>query len=150
MSAAGDALPVGNGTRRRGLALMLVVFVLGLVCGAALSVIVIRSVMPDRPWIGSRAVGLGPGGPGFERMAERLGLTDEQRRLVHAELENTRREVHRLVRESGDRIRAVLDEDQARRFEEMRRHAGPRRRRPGPGPLRDEPPPGPGGAPPPP
>jgi hypothetical protein len=102
---------------RKGLALTLVVFALGLVCGAALAVIVIRSVLPPGPRA-RRA----PPDVRFERMAE-------QRAQVRAELDGTREQMDRLLRDSAERIRAVLDEDQQRRFDEMRRREGPRRRR---------------------
>ena len=149
MSTASEPLAPVNGAHRRGLVLMLVVFVLGLVCGAALSVIAIRSVLPARPSSFPRHAGpLGAGDPGFEGMAEHLGLSEEQRRQVRQELDSTRLEVHRLLDESGERIRALLDEDQRRRFDEMRRrhHVAPRLRGPGPPPAEPEeegPPPAP-------
>jgi len=119
---------LGAGSPRRGLALMLVVFVLGIVCGAALAVIVIRSVIPPRP--GPRFAGGPPRAEQrFERMAERLDLNDGQRVQVRAELDATRQSMDRLLRESAERIRAVLDEDQRRRFDEMRPREGSRRRR---------------------
>ncbi len=39
----------GNGSRRRGLLLVGVVFILGLVCGSALTVIGVRTVLPVFP-----------------------------------------------------------------------------------------------------
>jgi Spy/CpxP family protein refolding chaperone len=65
----------------------------------------------------------------FERMAEQLDLDQTQRAQVRAELDGTREQMDRLLRDSAERIRAVLDEDQQRRFDEMRRREGPRRRR---------------------
>ena len=119
---------------RKGLALALVVFALGIVCGAALAVIVIRSVVP----LGPRAR-RAPPDVRFERMAEQLDLDEAQRAQVRAELDGTREQMDRLLHDSAERIRAVLDEDQRRRFDEMRRRDGPRRRgfepregRPGP------------------
>jgi len=123
-----------NGSRRRGLTLMLVVFVLGLVCGSALSVIVIRSVLPASPMLPRHAGAFGAGDPGFEHMAEQLGLNEEQRRRMREELDGTRLEVHRLLEESGERIRSLLDEEQRRKFDEMRQHRGMRRRQPPRGP----------------
>jgi Spy/CpxP family protein refolding chaperone len=142
MSGPDAAIPAENGSRRRGLVLVLVVFVLGLVCGAALTIIGIRSVGP-------RPFATPPDGPprgemrrGFERMSVELGLTEDQQREIRAIFERSREEIHEITRESGDAIRELLTEEQRAKFDEMRRHRRPMGGRRGPGHRgREEPPP---------
>lgn len=125
-------VPVENGSRRRGLVLVLVVFILGLVCGAALTIIGIRSVGPRRS----------PGHPdgrsadmrrGFDRMDELLGLDEDQRIAVREIFERSRGEIRQITRESGEEIREILTEEQREKFDRMRdrRGAPGRHRRPG-------------------
>jgi Spy/CpxP family protein refolding chaperone len=120
-----------NGSRRRGLLLVGVVFLLGLVCGSALTVIGVRTVLPGFP----------PGRPGgepppmargMEGLVMRLDLDAEQRTQIREIFERNRGEIHRILRESGAEIRAILTEEQREKFDEMRRHRRPMRRRRGP------------------
>jgi hypothetical protein len=142
-------VPVENGSRRRGLVLVLVVFILGLVCGAALTIIGIRSVGPRRL----------PGHPdarpaemrrGFDRMNEELGLDQDQRIAVREIFERSRGEIRKITRESGEEIREILTEEQRTKFDRMRdrrgapgRHRQPGRDGRGERPLREGPPPPP-------
>ncbi|HXV77045.1 MAG TPA: hypothetical protein VD788_12080 [Candidatus Polarisedimenticolaceae bacterium] len=136
MSDPVDSLAVDDRARRRGVTLMLVVFVLGLVCGAALSIITVRSVLPrpvarpafdDRPGDGRPVAG--PGAR-FERMAERLDLDEEQRVRVREILRRSRQEIRDVFETSRQEIIEVLDEEQREEFERMRT-SEQRRRRPG-------------------
>ena len=132
MSGQDASMPADNGSRRRGLVLVLVVFILGLVCGAALTIIGMRSVAPRRF----------PGHPegrpaemrrGFERMTDELGLDRDQRRAIREIFEGSRGESQEITRESGEQIREILTEDQREKFDRLRERRGPpmRRRRPG-------------------
>ena len=134
MSRQDESMPVENGSRRRGMVLVLVVFILGLVCGAALTIIGIRSVGPRRP----------PGGPdgrpaemrrGFERMAELLDLSDDQRRAIREIFQRSREEMRQITKDSGEEIRELLTEEQREKFDQMRERRGAteHRRRPGRG-----------------
>lgn len=125
-------VPVENGSRRRGLVLVLVVFILGLVCGAALTIIGVRSVGPRRF----------PGHPdgrpaemrgGFDRMNEELGLNEDQRIAVREIFERSRGEIRQITRESGEEVREILTEEQREKFDRMRdrRGAPGRHRQPG-------------------
>ena len=149
MSRQDDTMPVENGSRRRGMVLVLVVFILGLVCGAALTIIGMRSVGPPRS----------PGHPdgrpaemrrGFERMADELDLSEEQRRAIREIFKRSRHEIQQVTKESGEEIRQLLTEEQREEFDRMRERRGApgHRRRPGRGDR--EKPPAPGDPPPPP
>jgi Spy/CpxP family protein refolding chaperone len=120
----------GNGSRRRGLLLVGVVFLLGLVCGSALTVIGVRTVLPrfpDRPGGGPP-----PMARGMERLVMQLDLDAEQRAEIREIFERNRGEIHRILRESGAEIRAVLTEEQREKFDELRRQRRPMRRPRGP------------------
>jgi uncharacterized membrane protein len=134
MSRQDDTMPAENGSRRRGMVLVLVVFILGLVCGAALTIIGMRSVGPRRS----------PGGPdgrraemgrGFERMANELDLSDDQRRAIREIFQRSREEMHQITKDSGEDIRELLTEEQREKFDQMRERRGAteHRRRPGRG-----------------
>jgi len=134
MSRQDASTPAENGSRRRGLVLVLVVFILGLVCGAALTIIGVRSVAP-RPFQGHPDGRRGEMRRGFEHMAEELGLDEDQRRAIREIFERSRREMQEVTRESGEEIREILTEEQREQFDRMRERRGPpnRRRRPGRG-----------------
>lgn len=112
-----------NGSRRRGLLLVGVVFLLGLVCGSALTVIGVRTVVPrfpDRPGAGRPHIARG-----MEGLVMRLDLDAEQRTQIREIFERNRGEIHRILEESGAEIRAILTEEQREKFDEMRRQRRP-------------------------
>ena len=134
MNRPDATVPVENGSRRRGLVLVLVVFILGLVCGAALTIIGIRSVVPRR------TAGHPDGRPaemrrGFDRMVEELDLNEDQRLAIREIFDRSRNDIRQITRESGEEIREILTEDQREKYDRMReRRGGPgHRRRPGRG-----------------
>lgn len=119
--------------------------------------------------LGARAAAARPPGPMMMGWMEReLDLTPEQRREIRAILADSmhrgaemRRElrprVEELMRDTSERIAAVLTEEQRRRYEELQRHQRPRFERgflgppgEGRGPFRRRPGPPPGAPPPPP
>lgn len=149
MTRQDATMPVENGSRRRGMILVLVVFILGLVCGAALTIIGIRSVGPRR------LAGQPDGRPvemrrGFEHMADELGLDEDQRVAIREIFDRSRIEMRKVTRESSQEIREILTEEQRQKFDRLReRRGGPgRHRRPGRDGRRE--PPLPGDPPPPP
>ena len=127
-----------NGSRRQGLLLIGVVFLLGLVCGSALTVIGVRTVLPQR----LHRIGGPPPTDGAERILRRLDLEPGQRRQVAEILERRGEEIHQIFQESGNEIREILTEEQQGKFDEMRRRheRGPMRRR-HPGARPEHPPP---------
>jgi len=130
MTRTGDSVPVENGSRRKGVLLILVVFILGLICGSALTVIGARSVM-RRPFLVPE--GPRPGTRGVERLAEELNLGDDQRRQVREVMARSQEEIRRVFEESRGEIREILTQEQREKFDEMRRERGPRMRRSRPG-----------------
>ena len=118
-----------NGSRRRGLLLVAVVFLLGLVCGSALTVIGVRSAMPGFPE--RRGDRHPPMARGMERLVMQLNLDAQQRAQMHEIFDRSRGEVHRVLEKSGAEIRAILTEEQREVFDEMRRQRRPARRRRG-------------------
>jgi hypothetical protein len=146
MTRTGESVPVENGSKRKGILLILVVFILGLICGSALTVIGARSVtrrplpVPDGPR---------PGNRGIERLVEELDLDDDQRRKVREVMTRSQEQIRRVFDESRAEIRELLTEEQRDRFDEMRRERGPRKHRRGPdrgfgrGPRPEGPPPPP-------
>ena len=139
-------------TRRTAAALLVVVFVLGAVCGASLFYLGQRSVKmrpPEHP----------PGAPGpdhpLARLTRQLDLDDEQRAAIHEILEEQRMQLRIFLDDSREKIREVLRPDQQARFDEMRpadpAHPGgpPPGHRPPP-PRGHRPPPRRGSPPPPP
>jgi uncharacterized membrane protein len=102
-------------SRRRGLLLLGVVFLLGAVSGASLAVIGVRAGLPLPP----------VAEPGVRRLATRLQLDAEQRREVREILLRQRARMREIVEESRDEIRGLLDEEQQRIFDRLR---GPDRR----------------------
>jgi hypothetical protein len=154
--------PEQNGerrSRRHGLLLLAVVFLLGLVCGAAVFATVDRIIdirQPPRP----------PEGPDrhLGRLARELDLDEDQKQRMREILGESRLRMHAVMRETREELRQVLRPDQLEKFDELqrRRPFGPRGRRglrerggrrdgpppPGP-PVPDDAPPQPGPPPPP-
>ncbi len=116
--------------RTKGLLLVGAVFLLGLVCGSAATVIGVRTVAPFRPGAvpphERRGPGPGPGG-GPDRLLMQLDLDPEQRDRIEQVLERRRDEVHRIFEDSRREVRELLTEEQRVEFDRM----GPRRQRRG-------------------
>lgn len=138
-----------NPARTKGLALIAVVFLIGMICGASLFYLGQRSV---RGIPGDRAQndGVGEPRPGVprlgpsERMYGHLDLDAEQRDAVASVLRESRARMHRLLEESRAEIRNLLTEEQQEKFDRLRPPRRGRRRPPwGKGPP--SPPPGEGG-----
>lgn len=144
--------------RRTGALLLVAVFLLGLVCGAALLFLGQRSVgelrrpgaRPDRPGIEHRS----------GHLLRELDLDEGQREKVLEIMREDRQKIHAILEETRLEIRALLGPEQQEIFDRMRpegpgfgrgrmggrrgfRHAPPEA--PGPGP--EPPPPPPPGAP---
>jgi hypothetical protein len=133
--------PLATPERSRGLLLLGVVFVLGLVCGGTLFYLGQRSLFPSRfGWAG-------PGGPhsggGLDRLTRELSLDAEQRKKIETILDGRRGRMQQFLDEGRSEIRAVLRPDQQAIFDKMPRDHGGRHG------WRSEPPPGPPGIPPP-
>ena len=123
-------------SRTGGILILVSIFVMGLVCGASLFYLGQRSVEPPPVW------GPGhPGGPGRQmRLADELGLDDDQRRQVEAIVQRSRSEVHGILESSRAEIREVLTPEQQKEFERMR-STGRRGYGRGKAPLHEPPPP---------
>ena len=105
------------------------VFVLGLVSGAAITMyahfrFLTRPDLPDR--IGAIAL---------RHLTRELDLTEEQRKVVREAMMESRRELRELQREMGpkmdatfaktrERIRAVLDDEQQKKLDELASRRG--------------------------
>jgi Spy/CpxP family protein refolding chaperone len=134
-----DALP---GRPSKGIFAVALVFALGVVFGAALSVVLLRLHGGFQLPIGPR------GGPHFGRgpigrMVRELDLDADQRRRIVAIIERSHGSIQQTLDETHREIRAILRPDQQQRFDRMR---PPRMPMPHGGP----PPPGDDGPPPPP
>ena len=112
-------------TRLRGILLLCVVFVLGLVCGGALLHIGQHTIDFRSRWPKHHE---GRDHP-FRHMARELELDEEQAEQVHEILQRSRTGVHSLLDEAHAEIRALLRPDQIERLEGL--HSG----RPGMGHL---------------
>ena len=126
--------------------LLVAVFVLGAVCGAALFYLGQRSVQPAHRLAG------GPPDHPMARMTRELDLDPEQRAAIREILDEQRAQLGAFLEGSREKIREVLRPEQQELFDTMRpadpaRPAGPPpgRRPPPPGhrpPPRGEHPPG--------
>ena len=140
--------PADSPDRSRGALLAAVIFLLGLLSGAAGFYLGQRSFFPPRFGWG------GPGGPhpggGLERLTRELKLDADQRRKIEAILEGRRGRMQQFLEEGRAEIRAVLTPEQQAIFDKMPHdHGGRHGWRPDS--LPDGPPPGeppPGGSPP--
>ena len=130
--------------RSRGVLLVAVIFLLGLLSGAAGFYVGQRSIFPPRfGWGGARA------GGGLDHLTRELKLDAEQRRKIEAILDGRRARMQQFLEEGRSEIRAVLTPDQQAIFDKMPHdHGGRHGWRPEPPP--GEPPPGPPPGPPPP
>jgi len=142
-----DAAPPTRSSK--GILAVALVFALGVVFGAALSVALLRLqggfTGPD-----GRRGGPPPGG-GIRRMARDLDLDAEQRQKIQAIIERTHGTMRQMLDGTQREIRALLRPDQQEKFDRMRPpepgflHRGPPSSPPG-----EAPPPGRHAAPPPP
>ena len=142
--------PAASPTRTRGLLLLGVVFVLGMVCGATLFYLGQRSMLPPRAF--------GPDGPhsgaGLDRLTRDLNLDPEQRKKIEAILEGRRARMQQFLEQGRSEIRDILRPDQQKTFDALPHDHGGRhgwRAGPPPEPPPDGtpgPPPGPPPAPP--
>jgi len=105
--------------RRSGPLGVLLVFVLGMVCGAALLFAAVRLARPSVP--PGPGPGFGPGaGPPLRRLVRELDLDAAQRDQVRAIIERSRGDVHQVLERSREEIRAILRPEQRERFDRMR------------------------------
>lgn len=121
--------------RARGILAVGVVFALGAVFGAALSLALVRLGSDEPPFPGPR-----PGGEGrmpIARMARELDLDEGQREKVGEILERSHAKVREILEQSRRDIRGVLRPDQQERLDQIRPPWSPRFPRRG----RPEPPP---------
>jgi hypothetical protein len=115
-------------TRLRGVLLLGVVFVLGLVCGAALfytgqrsmGVWTLRTSPPPMRY-----------GRMFHHIARQLDMDEEQMEKMREVLDRSHTEVRSVLDEAHAELRSMLRPDQLERFDEL--HAG--RHGHGPGPF---------------
>jgi len=63
-----------------------------------------------------------PRGPNLERMTQTLGLSDEQRTEMESVLQTQAEKRQALREETRTLIRAILDEEQSAKMDEMRQH----------------------------
>jgi Spy/CpxP family protein refolding chaperone len=108
--------------RAGGLLAVSVVFMLGMVCGAASFFVGVR-LLQRAPELGWR-VGARDGRLAMARMSRELGLDAKQRDQVRAVIARRRTEVREILESGRDEIRDLLRPDQRERFDRM----GPARR----------------------
>ena len=105
----------------------LVVFALGTVFGAALTVILLH--LPSGtplPFHGHEGAMRGPHGQGpeteavIDHMERELGLDDAQRAKVREILDDAHGRIHQTLEETHRKIRELLTPDQQKRFDAMR------------------------------
>lgn len=122
----------GNGSRRKGLLLLGVVFILGLACGSALTFIGVRTVLPVLPDRPVRPGG-GPHHMGAMEQFRDLDLDPDQEAQIREIIDRSRGEVRGVLEKSRADIRAILTDEQREKFDEMRHRRPMRGRRRGPG-----------------
>lgn len=102
--------------KRRGILLLLSVFLLGMICGAALLVVGKQCVSVDP------CDGLSGCGPNLDWFAGEFGLDAQQKTQVQVILETHREEMITSFERIREEIQAVLDEEQQKKFDEMKPH----------------------------
>jgi hypothetical protein len=110
---------IGMGpARSKGIMLLAAIFILGMVCGAALFYMGQRSIglpgAPPRPQEGPP-----PPAP-LDHMSRMLDLDPGQREAIRHLLDEQRIRLEGFLEESRQEIRALLRPDQQRRFDDMR------------------------------
>lgn len=113
-----------------GLLAVSVVFLLGVICGAALLFVGSR-FLPEPPPFGGRGRDRGER-MAIARMARDLDLDARQREQVRAVIERSRVRVEEILEQSRGEIRGLLRPDQQERLDRMRPPRPPLPRR-GPG-----------------
>lgn len=103
---------------QRGLLAVVLVFALGIVFGAALTVVLLRVV--SGPLVGRRATFERAGPRAIARMTRELDLDADQQERVRAIVERTHEDVGRVLEGTRGEIRALLRPDQQERFDRMR------------------------------
>jgi hypothetical protein len=117
--------PVPTRSSRSALAL-LGTFALGIVFGAALTVVVSHARELHRPF--------GPHDPGdglpphAERLIRNFGLDPDQETKVRAILARSRDEIHGILEGAHEEIRALLRPEQQKKLDSMKEFRGHRRR----------------------
>lgn len=120
-------------SRTRGLVLLFAIFLLGMICGAALFFMGQHSAGHFSRW----RMGPGMHGPHdpIGHLARELDLDDEQLAEAREILDRNRRQMHEALERTHEELMELLTPDQRERFGELRlRRHGPRRRVPGPPP----------------
>lgn len=112
----------GGSERTRGLLLLGVVFLLGMVCGAALFYLGQRSMTPSRP-AGPWRAGPHPGDL-LDRLSRDLDLDPDQRRKIEAIIEEHHAHMRKLLEDGRSEIRDILRPDQQKIFDAIH-HDGP-------------------------
>jgi Spy/CpxP family protein refolding chaperone len=109
--------PIDPPDRSRGVLIAAVIFLLGLLSGAAGFYLGQRSFFPPRFGWG------GPGGPhpggGLERLTRELKLDADQRRKIETILDGRRGRMQQFLEEGRAEIRAVLTPEQQAIFDKM-------------------------------
>ena len=129
--------PRGLSSWKGALAIALV-FALGVVFGAALSVAVLRLQGAPRPTVGPPGLHVGREAP--ERLMRELDIDAGQRERIEEILERSRETIHQTLDATHREIRTVLRPDQQQKFDKLRPpgpeflHERPRRGRGGPAP----------------
>jgi Spy/CpxP family protein refolding chaperone len=117
--------------RTRGLLLLGVVFVLGMVCGATLFYLGQRSMLPPLHAFGPD----GPHSGGLDRLTRDLNLDPDQRKKIEAILEGRRSRMQQFLEQGRSEIRDILRPDQQKTFDALPHdHGGRHGWRPGPPP----------------
>jgi flagellar biosynthesis chaperone FliJ len=124
----------------KGKALVLAVFIIGIATGMLILNVYETRVSGTRPDGGDRATRAERAQRDVSRIHDYLGLTEDQKQQVNEILENTRTEFRELQRQtrpqftalqeaSRGRIRAILSEEQQKKYDEFLAEQSNRRRR---------------------
>lgn len=105
---------------------LLAAFAMGILAGAALLHMAQLSLgrpafgRPGPPFPPGGLPGGPPGPPPLEHLKRELDLDRDQVRQIRVIIEESRQRVREEVESTGDRIKAVLTEEQRKRFDDMR------------------------------